>query len=334
MKNFLSAFLAIFFCLTVSTAQDTSAAVKPVTEASTSGYRLGVGDEIQVGVYTEPELSGKFTVDEDGKIQFPFAETPVSAMCKTDRELRAEVTTLLKKYLREPQVTISITEKRSRPPAAVYGEVRSPQQFDMRRSVRLMEILSYTGGFTEQASGAVQVFHTRPVMCGDAGEIAQIQAQPDNKLTVPMEVYRLSDLRAGKAESNPLVHPGDVIVVEKAAPIYIVGEVRSPQGVFIPERGLTLTDAVAMVGGLSERAKKKDVRIYRIIKGSSEREMISSNLELIKKGQQANPILQPYDIVEINKAPKSIGEILLGIATGAATTAGSSIGQLPLRVVY
>jgi polysaccharide export outer membrane protein len=335
MKKYLSAILALVFCFGgVAAAQDTSSVIK--TNAAVSqdtekrGYLLGVGDEIELKVLGEPQFDGAYTVDEDGKIELPFVETPVTAMCRTDRELRLEIIDLLKKYLREPQVNVRITEKRSRPPATVYGEVRNPQQFDMRRSVRLLELLSYTGGFTEQASGLVQVFHTKPVVCAEPGAKVEPVAI-DEGFNVPSETYRLSDLRAGKTEANPVVRPGDVIVVLKSMPVYIVGEVRQPQGVYIPERGLTVTDAVAMVGGLNERAKKKDIRIYRLKQGSSEREMISANLDSIKKGQQENMLLQPYDIVEVEKAPKSFGQILSEFAIGAVRTAS---GALPTSILY
>jgi polysaccharide biosynthesis/export protein len=332
MMKYLSVIFALILSVNVL-AQNNPPVINSVTvsEGEKRGYVLGVGDELEIKVLGEAQFDGLYTVDEDGNIELPFVETPVPAMCRTDRELRGEITTLLKKYLREPQVNLRITEKRSRPPATVYGEVRSPQQFDMRRSVRLIELLSYTGGFTEQASGVVQIFHTKPVLCGDNGERLAVKTQTGDDFNVPSQTYRLGDLRAGKSEANPIVQPGDVVVVLKAMPVYVVGEVRAPQSIYIPERGLSVTDAVAMVGGLNERAKKKDIRIYRLKPDSSEREMISANLDLIKKGEQANMQLQPYDIVEVEKAPKSFAQILTEFATG---TVRATTGALPTRILF
>ena len=312
-----------------TTAQETT--VKTVAQ-DTRGYLLGIGDEIEVKVLGEPDFSGNFTVDEDGKIQLPFVNAPVSATCRTDRELRAQISALLKKYLRDPQVNVRVTEKRSRPPAMIYGEVKAPQQFDMRRSVKLLELLSYTGGTTDQASGLVEIIHTKQLQCAEPGEVGNNSSAATNAdpLKIPSQIYRLSDIRDGKTDANPIVRPGDVITVLSASPVYVIGEVRAPNKYTIPERGLTLTDAVAMAYGLSERAKKKDIRVYRLKKGSSEREMLSYNLDLIKKGQQTNAVLQPFDIVEVEKSPKSIAQTVLEYASGAARTATTA---LPLRVI-
>ncbi|MEP6923660.1 MAG: polysaccharide biosynthesis/export family protein [Pyrinomonadaceae bacterium] len=335
MKKYFSAILIFCACsLTSAAAQNDPAMVKTDTNVSlvqdTRGYLLGIGDEIEVKVLGEPDFGGNFTVDEDGKIQLPFVNTPVSVTCHTDRELRTDITTLLKKYLRDPQVNVRVTEKRSRPPAMIYGEVKAPQQFDMRRSVKLLELLSYTGGTTEQASGLVEIIHTKQLQCAEPGETVNSLTASNDPLKIPSQIYRLSDIRDGKTDANPIVRPGDIITVLSAAPVYIIGEVRAPNKYTIPERGLTLTDAVAMAYGLNERAKKKEIRVYRLKKGSSEREMLSYNLDLIKKGQQPNVTLQPFDIVEVEKAPKSIAQTILEYATGAARTATTS---LPLRVI-
>ena len=258
------------------------------------------------------------------------------AACKTERQLRTDVTAALKKFIREPQVNVRITERRSRPPAVVYGEVRQPQQFDMRRNVTMLELYSYTGGVTEASNGIIKVFHTKPLQCFEPGESPAAENLADSSnLTVPSEVFKVSDLRDGKAEANPVVRPGDIIIFDKNSPVYVVGEVRNPTGVYIPERGLTLTELMAMVGGVSERAKKKDIRIYRLKQGSTERETISVNYNLVKKGEQPNVALQPYDIVEVEKGAENVLDIVKGIVIGGATQAGTSfIGAPVTRVIY
>jgi polysaccharide biosynthesis/export protein len=295
------------------------------------GYQLGPGDEIEIKVLGEPTFGGKYTVDDDGKIVLEFVEKPIHAGCRTEREIRAEVAKAWAKFLRNPQINLRVTEKRSRPAAVVYGEVRSPQQVVMNRRLRLMELISFSGGVTDQASGVVQVVHTQPLICPEPGDEQEPQPTGDG-LNVPFQVYSLSDIRAGKNEANPLIRPGDLVIIQKAAPVYIIGEVRSPRNeLAIPERGLSLTDAVAMVGGVTREAKKKDVRIYRLKPNSRERETISANLDSIKKGQQKDVILQPFDVVEVEKAPKSAAQFLTEILTGGVRNVANA---LPTRVAY
>ena len=160
-------------------------------------------------------------------------------------------------------------------------------------------------------------------------------AKTDDELDVPSRLYSISDIKQGKEESNPIIYPGDLIVVEKSSPVYITGEVMQPQGVRLAEGGLPLTQAIAMVGGVRREAKTKDIKIYRLKDNSKDREIISVNYDLIKKGEQKDVMLQPYDIIEVDKSKKSIAQTILEIATGVGRTALSGFGNtLPTRVLY
>ena len=54
-------------------------------------------------------------------------------------------------------------------------------------------------------------------------------------------------------EANPMIRPGDYILVTEAEPVYVTGSVNSPQGVFMRDQ-LTLGRALAMVGGPRKEA--------------------------------------------------------------------------------
>jgi len=70
------------------------------------GYTLGPGDEVTGKVLGEPQFDFVATVDADGKLEVPFVDKPLMAKCKTESDLRAEVTEALKKFLRAPQVRL------------------------------------------------------------------------------------------------------------------------------------------------------------------------------------------------------------------------------------
>ena len=65
-----------------------------------------------------------------------------------------------------------------------------------------------------------------------------------------------------------------------------------------------------MVGGVNREAKTKEIKIYRLKENSKDREVIAVNYDLIKKGEQKDVMLEPYDIVEVDKSKKSIGQII------------------------
>lgn len=326
MKRFLFAFVLALFSFTFVLAQDVM--VKPVDDR---GYLIGPGDVISIRVFGEAEFNSEaVTVDQDGKIEIPVSEQPIVAQCRTEKELRADITKVMSKYLRNPMITVRVTERNSRPPAVVSGEVRAPQQVNMRRKASLLELITFAGGVTENAGGIVRVYRTRPPLCED-NNLDVAWAKSDSDYEVPSRLYTLSSIQTGDEASNPTVFPGDLIIVEKASPVYITGLVVQPQGLRIPEGGLSLRRAIAIVGGVQREAKTKDIKIYRLKQDSQEREIISANYDLIKKGEQKDIMLEPYDIVEVDKSKKSIGQLILETVVGVGT---STLTSLPLRILY
>ncbi len=275
------------------------------------GYLIGPGDEITGKVLGEPQFDFVATVDEDGKIEVPFFEEPIVAGCKTERDLRGDVVKLLTRYLRAPQLSLRVTQRNSRPPVSIYGEVRQQQQVNLTRRAYLLELISFAGGETEKSGGMIQVFRTRPPMCSEAKENWSTSGAD-----VPSRMYSLASLRQGREESNPEILPGDIIIVQKASPVYVTGEVIKPGELSIPEGGLPLTQAVAMASGITREAKTKNIKIYRRQQGSTEPEVIVANYDLIKKGEQKDVMLQPFDIVEVDKSGKKFTDYLLEFVTG------------------
>jgi polysaccharide export outer membrane protein len=296
------------------------------------GYLVGPGDVITAKVLGESQFDFVATVDEDGRFQVPFFEQGVVAKCRTEKELRTNVTQLLSKYLKNPQINVSVTERKSRPPVTVYGEVRTPQQVILTRESRLLELLSFSGGVTEDAGGMIQVFRTQPLMCSEESEnAALIKSDTD----VPSAMYSLTSVKQGREESNPIVNPGDIIVVQKASPVYITGEVNQPTGIRLPEGGLSLKQAIAMVGGVRREAKTREIKIYRLKANSKDRETIAVNYDLINKGTQKDVMLEPYDIIEVDKSKKSFAQVAFEIITGAGRQGISALSSgIGTRILY
>ena len=288
----------------------------PVDAAAQRGYMIGPGDEITVKGLGESQFDFVATVDENGKIEVPFVDTPLDAKCMSERDLRVEVTKLLQKYLRNPQINLRVTDRKSRPPVSITGEVRQQQQITLIRRAHLLELISFAGGETERSGGVIQVYRTRPPMCSDATAVAQWKAEAEGELGVPSRTYSLASLKQGKGEANPEIFPGDVIVVLKAAPVYVVGEVVKPGEFGIPEEGLPLTQALAMASGITRQAKSKSIKIYRRKQGVSQPEVLTVDYNAIRKGELEDPVLSPFDIVEVGKSPKKFTDYLIEFATG------------------
>ncbi|HEU4713476.1 MAG TPA: polysaccharide biosynthesis/export family protein [Pyrinomonadaceae bacterium] len=300
-------------------------------------YLLGPGDVIDVRVFGQPELSSSVQVDSEGNLSaLPFIEKPIPAKCRTDKDVQKDITVAYAKFINNPQVSVRISERNSRQPATVFGAVRQPTRVEMKRRVRLNELMAVSGGFTERASGTIQILHTEPLMCPEPGEEAE--AAPIDGTRIPLAIVKISDLRAGKIEANPIIRPGDYVLVTEAEPVYITGSVMSPGGIYLRDQ-LMLSRALAMVGGARKEAKLNEVRIYRQIPGSANQELITVDVAAIRKNQKPDVLLQAYDVIEVPEAgmfsSQRIGSTLMGAVTGGLSSAISTTGTfLPSRVIY
>jgi polysaccharide export outer membrane protein len=300
-------------------------------------YLLGPGDVIDVRVFGQPDLSAMVEIDSDGNVSsLPFLETPIPAKCRTEKALQKDIAEAYGKYIKNPQVSVRIAERKSRQPATVFGAVRQPTRVLMQRKVRLNELIASSGGFTERASGTIQILHTEPVMCPQPGEEAD--AAPIDGTRIPLQIVKISELRAGLPLANPIIRPGDILQVTEAEPVYVTGSVFSPQGIFLRDQ-LTLSRALAMVGGVRKEAKVSEVKIYRQKPGAQDQETIIVDYGAIKKNKKPDIFLQAFDVIEVPEAgmfsPSRIGQTLLGAASGSLgnmfNTGGTSLAN---RVIY
>lgn len=300
-------------------------------------YLLGPGDVLDLRVFNEAQFNGPLVVNDEGKVEVPFIEHPIPAQCRTDREIKQDIVDALGKYINRPQVSLRVTEMRSRPPAVVFGAVRAPTRVQMQRRARLLDVLAFSGGVTDAAGGNVQIFHTEPLMCPEPeDEVVKpmIAVEPTDPTQARYEIYNLGDLRLGKEEANPLIRPGDIVIVQEAQPVYLTGAVVSPQGLYL-RNGLQLTQALAMVGGLRKEAKSSAITIYRRQEGTTEPEKLVVNFNDIRKEKAPDIVLQPYDIIEVQDDSGSIKNTLLGVLRGSvAGVPGTFIQAMPTRVLY
>lgn len=291
-------------------------------------YLVGPGDVLDVRVFGQPDLNSTVEVDSDGNISsLPFIETPIRAKCRNEKDIQASITEAYAKYLLKPRVSVRITERRSRPPAVIFGAVRSAQRVDMRRRVRLHELLAASGGITQNASGTIQIMHTEAEMCAEPEKTAQPATTTD---IGQLEVFQISDVKTGQEKADPIVRPGDIVIVTEGEPVYITGAVVQPHELTLKD-GLTLARAIMMSGGVTRTAKSNDVHIYRLKAGKIGSEDIKVNYDAIKKGQEKDILLQAYDIIDVRQSgvfsPKNLGDFFLN-------SVKSTAGYLPTMILY
>ena len=292
-------------------------------------YLLGPGDVLDVRVFGQSDLNTLAEVDSDGNItSLPFLEKPIRAQCLSEKEVQKLIATAYAAYIRNPQVSVRISQRNSRPPATLYGAVRNPMLVVMMRRVRLHELIARSGGVTERASGTVQVIHTEPEMCPEPGEVVIKRASATSSVESQMETYKLREL--SNESGDPFIRPGDVVIVTEGEPVYITGAVLAPQPIFMKDQ-LTLGRAIAMAGGAQRLANTAEVHVYRKKDGLIGQEDLKFNYDAIRKGREKDVLLEPYDIIDVRNsgpfAPKSLADLFLNMGR-------SSAGFLPQRLMY
>jgi polysaccharide export outer membrane protein len=138
-----------------------------VTHARSSDYEIGAGDVIKVVVIGQAQMTGDFSVDPDGMVNFPILGK-IKAAQHTAAELERKLTTLLADgILRRPQVTISIAEYGSQR-VFVTGEVQRPGRYPLKADRTLLALLGDIG--TLGTNSGHEVIVIRPTSAAVASE--------------------------------------------------------------------------------------------------------------------------------------------------------------------
>ena len=161
-------------------------------------YRIGADDVVAVKVWQNTELDVTAPVRSDGHITVPLIGD-VAAAGRTPRDLTSEITTKLTEYVKQPRVTVIVTEQRSNEYAnrvRVTGAVREPVSLPYRAGMTVLDAVLAAGGPTEYAAADRASLHRRS---GSSTE----------RYALALE----SMLEDGDLSSNYTVRPGDVITV-------------------------------------------------------------------------------------------------------------------------
>ncbi|MCS7185543.1 MAG: SLBB domain-containing protein [Armatimonadetes bacterium] len=212
------------------------------TTSQPEAYRLNPGDQIQILIEDEPELSGEFTVGPDGFIRLRLIGSVQAAGLTVD-ELATQIEKALRQYLREPKVIVNL--KQFTPLARrvyIMGAVKAPGAYPLPLvgPTTVFDAIMLAGGFSDNADWErVKVF----------------------KRDGQVQTVNLRNLQAGDLTGGGIVQPGDVIWVPPAyIVVNIVGAI-SKNGVFSVPTKATLLDAIALAGGVTDPSA--NVRVFR-----------------------------------------------------------------------
>lgn len=257
-------------------------------------YRIGVGDILDIVVWEHPELTmpagdsrtpqeSGLRVQSDGTFFYPYVGQ-VLAKGRTPEEVRADLSVKLGEFVPDPQMEVRVVGYNSQS-VSVTGEVKTPNRQQIRDiPLTLLEAIDAAGGLSDEAE-------PRRVTVRRAGKT----------YLVDLNAF-LSD---GASANNPLLRPGDIVNVprQKLQEVYLLGQISEPTTIDVSDENVTLTQALARVGGLKEdSADARGIFVFRSVSGAiTVYQLDASNPAAYLLGTKF--YLLPEDVVYVTTAP-------------------------------
>jgi polysaccharide export outer membrane protein len=191
-------FVPTLFCHAQDKEPAQVAAPAPAGLASAAGaaidsYVIGASDVLTITVWKEPTLSGSLLVRPDGMVSVPLLGD-VQASGMTPLQLADQISTKLKKYIQDPNVSVVLTQINSKK-IYLLGEVAKKGPMEMTPGMTLLEAISSAGGLTDYANTKKMY-----ILRDDAGKHEKIPVHYKEALK-------------GNSELNLVLKSGDTIVV-------------------------------------------------------------------------------------------------------------------------
>lgn len=247
-----------------------------------ASYVLGPGDEIDVQVYGEGDLSRTIMIKPDGTIALPLINE-VSAAGKTTAQLENELVTMYSKYVKKPLVTVVVHALRQEH-IYLLGQVARPGDYALRPNFDVFELLASAGGVTNRA---------------DLAKAVVIRGKT--------ETIKLDLVQAFVKNQPPSIkfQDGDTIFIpETDKSIVVLGQVNKPGSYNLLE-GQRLSDLLAATGGPTPKAGLNKAFIMR------DGQQIPVDLKRVLAGDvEANVVLKPSDMLMVPENKERI--VVLG----------------------
>jgi polysaccharide export outer membrane protein len=177
-------------CAQTNKTTDASEPTRQPTE-----YRISQQDILQISVFQVNDLNSIVQVSQDGNITLPLIGKAQVAGRTTDEAEQFIAGKLRQKYMQSPQVSVSVKTYGKR--ITVSGAVGGPRVQPDDGNTTLSQAIANAGGIA------------------DVGNSSRVHVARSKDQRVQDDVYDLDDIQAGKVQ-DPLLHGGDIVVVEKS----------------------------------------------------------------------------------------------------------------------
>lgn len=266
--------------------------------------KIGSGDLLEVTMFLNPDLSGRYRVDEKGDIVLPLA-----GRIHVQGTTADETAALIEKRFLDGQIlqpanchaTVFIAEYATQG-ITVNGDVKTPGVYPALGVRMLNDVIAAAGGLTLTSASKVVITH---------------RDDPEHPVTVD---YNPAALRPVIPQVQ--IFPGDSLLIPRAGLVYVLGDVGKAGAYVLDGRDtLTVEEAMALAGGGAHAAQLKRVQLVRTMPDGKKEEIIIP-VNLILKGQAPDVAMKDGDILFV---PTSNGKLVAEQAILSALNIGTSV---------
>jgi polysaccharide biosynthesis/export protein len=292
----------------------------PATTAQPSGYVLGPDDQILIRALEGLDLGDKpVLIGTNGDITLPLIGRTKAAGL-TVEQLETELASRLRAYVKEPQISVTVTEFGSQP-VSVFGAVATPGVIQLRGRKTLYEVLSRAGGPRDTAGSTISI-----VRLSENGPIPLPGAGQDSTGRYSSAELDLKEILDGRnPAANIEIKPHDVISVSQgnSRMVYVVGDVQRAGAFNLgSQRAISVLSAVSLAGGLGHTAKSEHALIFRPAPDGQKHQEIHVNIKQILTGKAEDLALRPDDVLVVPTSSRKVfGTVVTGTLAGAVSAA-------------
>jgi polysaccharide export outer membrane protein len=264
-------------------------ALRPEARGVQGGdYKVGGYDVLSITVYEESDLSKEAVrVSEDGYISFPLiGRIHVAGLTTSEIEKVISLRLAEEEYLLDAHVSALVTEYNSKK-FLVLGAVKKPGSYPLQGRESVLDAISKAGGVDSEQAGkrAMVVRRENP----KAGE--------ERKVVIDIDLQGL--LKGRDQISNIFLADKDVLFIPTAEHFYIIGQVNKPASYTLPDREITLVEAIGMAGGFTRIAARNRTRIIRVEEGREK--IIEVAVDAITESGRKiqDVVIRPNDVIVV-----------------------------------
>jgi polysaccharide export outer membrane protein len=246
-------------------------------------YKIGPEDLLEVTLFDIENREGNpqrvpVRVSSNGVVALPYVGEVVAAGL-TPIELEARLREAYRRYIREPQIAVLVSEYQSYR-VSVVGYVKEPKVLELRGRKTLLEAIALTGGLTDVASKSVRL--TRSTPAGSTSILVDLDT-----------IAKGEDPTA-----NLVLLPGDVVSVPRAGMFYVEGIVSKPGAYPLLEQ-TTVSEAIATAGGADRTLANIGGTVLYRKQDDGSREAIPIDLASLQAGGAEDFAIHENDVIVV-----------------------------------